>query len=59
MKQICKIAELKADDFLSGNITATDIEKLIKKELTLVAKHLDAKLQVDHKAKACVRAVVL
>ncbi len=33
-----KMADFKAADFLSGNITATEVEKLKKNELILVAK---------------------
>ena len=54
-----KIADFKARDFLSGDITATDVEKLKKKELISVAKELDVKLQVGNIPKAEVKAILL
>ncbi len=36
------MADFKAADFLSGNITATEVEEPKTKELILVAKELDA-----------------
>ncbi len=54
-----KMADFKAADFLSGNITATEVEKLKKKELNLVAKELHANLQVEDIPKADMKAVVL
>ena len=53
------MADFKAGDFLSGDITATDVEKLKKKELILLAKELDANIQVGGIPKADVKAVVL
>ena len=46
------MAEFKPQDFLTGNVTATDVEKLKKKELIMVAKELDAELFLEGKAKA-------
>ncbi len=40
MAQIPKWLISNSQDFLSGNVTATDVEKLKKKELILVAKEL-------------------
>ncbi len=54
-----KTAEFKPQDFLSGNVTATDVEKLEKKELLLVAKRLDADLILEGKAKAKIKATLL
>ncbi len=53
------MAEFEAAEFLSGNVTATDVEKLKKKELILVAKELDAELQVQGIPKANVKAALL
>ncbi len=49
--QYSKMSYIRAEDFLSGNITVTAVEKLKKKELILVAKELDAELQVEGKAQ--------
>ncbi len=40
-------------------MTATDVEKLEKKELLLVAKRLDADLILEGKAKAKIKATLL
>ncbi len=53
------MANFEAPDILSGNIMVTNLERLIKKGLVLVAKQLSADLQVDAKAKAEVKAMVL
>ncbi len=53
------MAEFEAAEFLSGNVTATDVEKLKKKELILVAKELDAELQVQGIPKTDVNAALL
>ena len=37
-----KIADFQPQDILSGNVTASDVEKLKKKELILVAKEISA-----------------
>ena len=50
-----KIADFEAAEFLSGNVTATDVEKLKKKELILVAKEL----LMAGKQKAEIKAFVL
>ncbi len=52
------MADFNAAQFLSGNITATEVEKLKKKELILVAKELDANLQVEGIPKADVKYTV-
>ncbi len=54
-----KMADFSPQNFLSGHVTATDVEKLKKKELILVAKELDAELQTEGKAKAKVNAILL
>ncbi len=53
------MAEFKPEDFLSGDITATDVKKLKKKGLIFVAKNLDTELQVESIPKANLKAVVL
>ncbi len=47
--------------WLSGDITATEVEKLTKKELILVAKELGAELPVEStcKSKAEIKATLL
>ncbi len=54
-----KMTDFKPQDFLSGNVTATDVEKLKKQELILVAKELDAVLQVEGTSKREVKAILL
>ncbi len=46
------MANLKPQDFLGGKVTATDVEKLEKTELILVAKELDAELLIKKQDKA-------
>ncbi len=53
------MGDFDAANFLSGDITGTEVEKLKKKELILVAKELDAELLVEGKAKAEVKEVLL
>ncbi len=53
------MAEFESGEFLSGNIPATEVEKLKKKELILVAKVLDAILQMESIPKAEVKATLL
>ncbi len=53
------MAELGAAGFLSGSVTATDVEKLKRNKLTLVAKHLSEELQMQGKAKADMQAFAL
>ncbi len=50
--QNSKMGDFKAEEFLSGNVTATDVDNLEKKELILVAKQLKEGLEVESKAKA-------
>ncbi len=52
------MADFEAAKFLSGDITANEVEKLRKKELILVTKELDANLQVGGIPKADMKAVV-
>ncbi len=40
------MADFKSQDFLSGNVAATDVEILKKKELILVVKEQDTELPV-------------
>ena len=53
------MADFKPQDFLSGNVTATDVERQKKKELILVGKELDAEIQVEGISKAEVKAILL
>ncbi len=53
------MADFEEANFLSGDVTATEFEKLKKKELILVAKELDVNLQVGGIPKAYVKAVIL
>ncbi len=46
------MADFKPQDFLSGDITATKVEKLKKKELILVAKELDVKFTSGRHSKS-------
>ncbi len=54
-----KMADFDAARFLSGDITASEVEKLKTKEFILVAKELDANLQVEVIPKAEVKAKLL
>ena len=52
------MADFEAANFLSGDITATEVEKLKKKQLILVAEELNAELQAEGIPKANVKAIV-
>ncbi len=51
--------EFNVETFLSGEVSATDIEKLRKVELVQVAKHLSEEAQVEGLQKAQGKATVI
>ena len=53
------MAAFDATQFLSVDITASEVERLKKKDLILVAKELDVNLQVEGIPKADVKAKLL